>query len=223
MKKRISNNHVSCFMYTRFTSHPEALGFLRKVAREIKPTYVMCLGDELDQYTLSKYPHDPDAQSAGDEYKEAMRFWKGVYNLFPDARAVTSNHVQRVAKRAIESGIPSAYLRSVEQFMQAPKGWKWRDEWVVDGVKYEHGERAGGITGLRNLVIANMRSTVIGHQHECPGTTFVSNGSTLLWGLNVGCLVSSDSYGLSYTKRNRHKPVLGCGVVMDGVPAFYPM
>lgn len=202
--------------------HSGAVSFLSQVKKEVDPDIVVCLGDELDQYTLSKYPHNPDADSGGEEYRKAIRVWKEIYKLFPEAYAVTSNHVERVAKRAVESGIPSAYLKSVKEFMQAPAGWKWKDSWIIEGVKYEHGERAGGLTGLRNLVIANQRSTVIGHQHECPGTTFVSNGERVHWGLNVGCLVNSNSHGLSYTKRNRHKPVLGCGVIVDNVPYFYP-
>lgn len=202
--------------------HKDAVRFLGQVKKDIKPDLIVCAGDELDQYTLSKYPKDPDADSAGLEYKKAMDVWAQIYELFPKALAVTSNHVERVAKRAVESGIPQAYLRSVKEFMQAPDGWEWKDHWIVDGIRYEHGERAGGLTGLRNLVIANMRSTVIGHQHECPGTTYVSNGDRILWGLNVGSLVSQNSVGLSYTKKNRHKPVLGCGVILEGVPCFLP-
>lgn len=216
-------SRVLCISDLQAPYHYEgAISFLKGLKKEINPTTVVCLGDELDQYTLSKYPHDPDADSAGLEYSKAIKVWKEIYKIFPEAYAVTSNHVERVAKRAVESGIPRAYLKTVKEFMQAPEGWNWRDHWIIEGVKYEHGERAGGITGLRNLVIANMRSTCIGHQHECPGTTYVSNGDRLLWGLNVGCLVSETSVGLSYTKKNRHKPVLGAGIIVDNVPCFYP-
>lgn len=200
--------------------HKGAVEFLDKVAQKYQPTQIACLGDELDQYTLSKYSHSPDADSAQREYLKAMVFWKKVYEKFPKAKAVTSNHVDRVFKKAAESGIPSAYLRTIPEFMQAPKGWEWRDHWVLDGIRFEHGERAGGLTGLRNLVIANMQNTVIGHQHECPGTTFVSNGIRTIWGLNAGCLVDPDSYGLAYTKKNRHKPVFGCGLIVKGEPRF---
>lgn len=203
--------------------HEEALRFLRWAKGEVKPDLVVCLGDELDQYTLSKYAHSPDADSAGREYSRAIAFWKRLYEVFPAALAVTSNHVDRVFKRADESGIPRAYLKTIPEFMQAPRDWKWQEHWIVDNIRYEHGERAGGITGLRNLVVANMRSTVIGHQHECPGTTFVSNGEKVLFGLNVGCLVDARTPGLAYTTRNKHKPVLGCGAVIEGVPRFIPM
>lgn len=203
--------------------HKDTVRFLKELKNEYNPTHIMCLGDELDQYTVSKYPHDPDAKSGGDEYAEAMALWDRIFNLFPSGRSVTSNHVERVAKRAVESGIPKAYLRTVKEFMNAPKGWDWRDHWDLFGVRYEHGERAGGANGLRNLVISNMCSTVIGHRHESAGTTYVSNGEMLLWGLNVGSLVDIHSAGLSYANKNRHKAVLGAGLIINGVPRFQPL
>lgn len=203
--------------------YKKTIQVLTDAKREFKPDAVFCLGDELDQYTLSKYDPEPDADSGQLEYEKAMDLWQEIYGLFPVARSVTSNHVARVAKRAIQARIPSSYMRTIHEFMQAPDGWEWRDFWDVQGIRFEHGERAGGVTGLRNLVIANMSNTVIGHQHEVPGTTFVSNGKHNLWGLNVGCLVDEHSYGLRYTKRNRHKPVLGFGVIIDNVPRFVPV
>lgn len=204
--------------------HKKAIWFLSKVKAEVKPDLVICLGDELDQYTLSRFAHNPDAPSGGDEYRKAMWFMRELYGVFPEARAVTSNHVERVGKRAADSGIPSGYLRSVREFMEAPRGWEWKDVWEFDNIRYEHGDRASsGPQGLRGLVIANMQSTCIGHQHESPGTIWVSNGKRTLWGMNAGCLVDGNSYGLAYTKKNKHKPVHGCGVITEGVPRFVPM
>lgn len=204
--------------------HKNAIRFLKDVKAEVNPDLVVCLGDELDQYTLSRFAHNPDAPSGGDEYRKAMQFMRELYGVFPEVRAVTSNHVERVSKRAAASGIPSNYLRPLREFMRAPEGWEWRDHWIIDRIRYEHGDRASsGAAGLRTLVVANMQSTVIGHQHESPGTTWVSNGDRVLWGLNAGCLVDGNSYGLSYTKKNRHKPVHGCGIIIDGVPRFIPM
>lgn len=203
--------------------HKKAIEFLANVKLDIKPDFVVCLGDELDQYTLSRYTASPDAPSAGAEYDKAMDLWRQVYNLFPRAIGVTSNHVERVAKRAAESGIPRAYLKDVTEFMRAPEGWKWANFWDIDGIRFEHGERAGGgPNGLRNLVLANICNTAIGHHHESPGTIWVSNGKKVLWGLNAGCLVDEHSHGLTYTKNNKHKPVLGCGVIIDGTPRFIP-
>ena len=204
--------------------HRDTLAFYRALRREIRPTLVMCLGDETDQRTLSRYVSNPADPSAGDEYEAAMEFWAKMYEIFPEARAVHSNHGERVFKRAAEAGIPWQYLKTQHEFMRAPSGWKWAESWEIDGIRYEHGERAsGGPNGLRALVVANMMNTVIGHAHESAGTTWVANDRKTFWGMNVGCMVDKNGAGMRYTKQNRHKPVLGCGAIIDGVPRFVPL
>lgn len=203
--------------------HPQALKFLEKVANTFSVDEVFCLGDELDQYTSSQYSKSPEAMGGDDEYDAAMEYMTEFYELFPKGRSVTSNHMERVAKRASEAGVPKAYLKPVRDFMQAPKGWEWRDHWDIAGIRVEHGERAGGETGLRRLVVTNMMNTVVGHNHSVPGTTFISNGELLLWGLNAGCLVDLDSVAFKYGNNMRMKSVNGVGVVAGGVPMFIPL
>lgn len=203
--------------------HPKTIQFYKDIKRESRPDAVRCLGDETDQRTLSRYVSDPTDPSAGDEYEAAMEFWAEMYSIFPVALAVTSNHGGRVYKRATEAGIPTQYLRTQHEWMRAPKGWRWAEYWEVDGIRWEHGERAGGAAGLRALVIANMMNTVVGHMHESAGTTWVANDRKTFWGMNVGCMVDKNGAGMRYTKNNRNKPVLGCGVIIDGAPRFVPL
>jgi len=202
--------------------HRDTLDFYRRLKRQVRPDAVFCLGDETDQRTLSRYASSASDPSGGDEYEAAMAFWKRMYAIFPEALAVHSNHGERVFKRAAEAGIPYQYLKKQHEFMKAPKGWKWAEYWEVDGIRYEHGERAGGANGLRGLVIANMMNTVVGHMHESAGTTWVANDRKTFWGMNVGCMVDKNGAGMRYTKKNKNKPVLGCGLIIDGVPRFVP-
>jgi predicted phosphodiesterase len=203
--------------------HPKTIQFYREIKREFRPDLVVSMGDETDQRTLSRFVSDPEDPSAGDEYEEAMGFWAQMYRIFPTALAVHSNHGGRVFKRATEAGIPRQYLRTQHEWMKAPKGWRWAEYWEIDGIRYEHGERAsGGLAGLRLLVIANMMHTVVGHMHESAGTTWVANDKKRFWGMNVGCMVDKKGAGLRYTKLNKYKPVLGCGVIIDGIPRFVP-
>lgn len=203
--------------------HKKTIPFLEKVADIFKIDEVMCLGDELDQYTASQYSKTPEAYNGDLEYDLAMEFMEKFYDAFPAGRSCTSNHVERVAKRASEAGISKAYLKPVREFMQAPEEWEWRDHWVRDNVQYEHGERAGGVTGLRNLVVTNMMNTVVGHNHSAAGTVYVNNGKKLLWGMNCGCLVDLASVAFKYGNNSRLKSVIGCGVILDGIPLFIPM
>lgn len=203
--------------------HKQAIPFLERVRDIFDCEEVVCLGDELDQYTASQYGKSPEAYGGDDEYDLAMKFMEKFYDAFPSGRSCTSNHVERVAKRASEAGISKAYLKPVREFMQAPKEWEWRDYWDLHGVRFEHGERAGGATGLRNLVVTNMCSTVVGHNHSGAGTVFVNNGKKLLWGLNAGCLIDLNSVAFRYGAQSRLKSVVGCGVISNGVPMFIPM
>ena len=44
-----------------------------------------------------------------------------------------------------------------------------------------------------------------------------------MWGLAVGCGVDQRSMAFAYGKHFAKKPVIGCGVVIDGVPHAVPM
>jgi hypothetical protein len=203
--------------------HKKTLDFYRRLKKDVRPDKVFSLGDETDQRTLSRYLANPADPSAGDEYVEAMEFWAQMYKIFPQADGVHSNHGDRVFKRATEAGIPYQYLKTQHEFMKAPKGWRWAEYWECDGIRYEHGERACGQAGLRSLVVANMMNTVVGHMHESAGTTWIANDRKTFWGMNVGCMVDKNGAGMRYTKQNRFKPVLGSGVIINGVPRFIPL
>lgn len=203
--------------------HPRALKFLKQVRDEYKPQVVVCVGDEWDNCALSRYPKNPDGMSAGDEHKKAVRASKPFFQAFPEVLVCDSNHRDRLYKRAYEAGIPLEMVRDTHGYMKAPKGWKWAAQWVIDGVVYEHGDRAYGASTGTKLIDANHASTVYGHHHDCPGIVYMKKANKTMFAMNVGCLVDENSYAMSYGKHNRSKPVLSCGVVVDGIPHVIPM
>lgn len=203
--------------------HKGALKFLKRVRDEYEPDVVVCVGDEWDNCALSKYPKDPDGLSAGDEHKRAKRASQGFYEAFPDVLVCESNHRARLYKRALEAGIPQGYLRDTHSYMGAPNGWQWANEWRVDGIVFEHGDRASGVSAGEKLIDANHASTVYGHHHNCPGIAYRKVANRIYFSMNVGCLIDENSYAMSYTRDNRRKPVLSCGVIVDGVPQLIPM
>lgn len=204
-------------------AHPDTLAFLTAAKKKFAPDVVVCLGDEVDQHALSQYDPDPDGYSAGHELLKSLDALKPIYQLFPDVRVCTSNHGVRPFKKAYRAGIPKAYLKSYAQFLEAPAGWIWADRWVVDGVVYEHGEGVSGQLGAIKKATANMRSTVIGHLHSDAGVVYFNNGEREIYGFNAGCLVDAKSYALSYGKHSIRKPILGVGMIENGVPHFFPM
>lgn len=203
--------------------HKDALRFMQAVAKEIDATKVICIGDEVDQLALSRYDTDPEADGAGPELRKAIKRLKPWYEAFPECQVVVSNHTGRVQKAAFKAGIPEAYLRPVEDWLEAPEGWTWQDYVVIDGVRYEHGDNQGGMYAARNLAMRNRQSTVIGHHHSHGGVYYIANDNEMIFGMNVGCLIDTKSIAFKYARGAAFKPTLGCGVVIEGVPFFVPM
>lgn len=203
--------------------HRDNIPFLKWIKAKYKPDKVVFLGDEADMHALSDYDHDPDGMSPGDELKKTISKLQEYYELFPQAYICTSNHTSRPYRRAHKFGIPKAYLRSYSEFLQAPKGWEWRDHWDVDGVRYEHGEGQSGPLGALKAALANGKSTVIGHLHTDAGIQFWANEDMLLYGVNSGCLIDRKAYAFAYGIKLKKKPILGVTLIEKGIPKFIPM
>ena len=207
-------------------AHPDAVRFIRAVKSHYKTDTTLFIGDEIDAYSLSRYPKDPNAKSAGDEFKATRKELKKWYKLFEEEKIVrvcNSNHTQRIFKRLLESGIPEDFLKGIREILGAPNNWVWEDSFVIDGIKYEHGDTQGGVDAARLLAISNRCSTVIGHHHSHGGIRYMANDDSVIFGLNVGCLINRSTYAFRYGKSAKFKPTLGCGVVLYGIPYFIPM
>lgn len=203
--------------------HPDSLAFLQAVQIKYKPTKVVCLGDEIDAYALSTFEHGPDTYSPGHELERAIKHLLPFYEAFPVVYVCTSNHTNRIVKKAFKAGLPEKFLRSFAEILDAPKGWIWADKWIWDDIVYEHGEGYSGAIAHRLIAKDNMKSTVIGHIHAHAGVQYVSNPHEQFFGLNCGCLINDATYAFAYSKNMKNKPVLGCGIIDRGVPYFIPM
>jgi hypothetical protein len=203
--------------------HRDFLEFIQTVAQTERPDVVVNLGDEVDYHCLSDYDHDPDGLSPGDELKSAIVELKKWYKAFPNVHVCVSNHGQRPYRRAFKAGIPRRMLRDYAEFLEAPSGWAWADSWEFDGVIYEHGEGQSGRAGALKAAEGNMQSTVIGHLHSWAGIQYSANAKHLIFGFNVGCGIDKDAYAFAYGKVFKAKPILGCGIIEDGIPRFIPM
>jgi hypothetical protein len=205
--------------------HQDSLEFLSAVDYQFKCDEWINIGDEMDFHTLS-VSHQPDVNgmSFSEEYNEAMKFFAKMYKRFPRTKVCVSNHTVRPLKKAWFAGIPSVFLRSYEEFMKAPPGWKWAQSWEVDGVKYEHGEGVAGQNGHIKCATENRQSTVIGHLHSFAGINYINNPKKeMIFGFNVGCLINMEAYAFHYGQHWRKKPTLGCGVIANGTPHFIPL
>jgi len=203
--------------------HKDSLRFLKAVERRYKTNKVVCIGDEIDFHAISDYTPDPDGMSPGAELEKALKDLKPFYKAFPNVRVCTSNHTARPFRRAYRFGIPKAFLRDYREFLKAPKGWSWEESFVIDGVRYEHGEGFSGQNGALKAMMARGRSTVIGHLHSWAGVQYSASPERLTFAMNVGCLIDRHAYAFAYGKLSANKPILSCGVVIEGVPHLIPM
>jgi hypothetical protein len=223
---KLETNHKSILVIPDLQipyHHPDAIRFLVSASAEYWPDEIISIGDEVDQYGLSRFPKDPDEDSAGRELEQSLKVLGELYEEFPDVRAVTSNHLLRIFKKAEGAGIPKGYLKSIKEFMGAPKGWSWNEEVYLDGIKFEHGDACAGLMGYRALAESNRCSTCVGHHHSSAGIHYLSNGKEVIFAMNVGCLVDQNARAFAYTRESRHKPVLSCGLIKYGAPIIVPM
>jgi|GEM_PF-1736958 len=201
-----------------------ALRFCIEVAREydVSPDNVLCVGDEIDQNFGSMYASDPDAtHTANSEIRASIDRLKQWYRAFPFVRVCNSNHGDRWLRKASNAQIPSQLLRAYREIIEAPEGWRWSDVWRIPASKHpflmEHGHRgAGGIHAHRQKAIDNGISTVHGHLHASAAIAYVRTQNQKLWGFNCGSLIDVEAYAFKYNSRDRYKPGLGCGVILDG-------
>ncbi len=206
--------------------HKDALDFILHVKktffRGIDPR-IICMGDEVDQYTLSRYTTSPRAMSPKAEFDEARLRLKNWFKEFPDVRVCISNHTYRVCKRADEAGIPEGFMKTIGEAYEAPPTWLWRQKWLIDNVLFEHGEGVSGPLAAIRAALQNRISTAIGHQHSNGCVIWNASAFDMIFGMNTGCLIDIDQYAFDYVKIIRNKPTLGCGVICDGTPYFVPM
>ena len=66
-------------------------------------------------------------------------------------------------------------------------------------------------------------NTVQGHFHEKFQINYWGNSLGLYWDMHVGCLVNDDSMAFNYNNTNLKRPIIGCGVILDGQPRLCPM
>lgn len=200
--------------------HPCALDFLVAVHKKQKPDVVVCLGDEIDACALSDWEHDPDGMSAGDELRSAIQSLKPFYQAFPVVHVCTSNHTSRPYRQAHKHGIPKLLMRDYRDWLGAPKGWQWADEWVFDDVCYEHGD--AGRSALE-LAIAGMRSVVAGHIHTKANIQFYANAVKTLWGMQCGWMGDRRAYAMKYASKQKAKGILATGIVNRAMPFIHPL
>lgn len=203
--------------------HPDALEFILELHKYYKPDIIISMGDILDQYFFTRFAKDPLSMSYQEELglvREKIQHW---YEAFPNLLICLGNHDVRYLKRGLEMNLPSDLFKDVNDIYGVPDTWQWAPGWVIDGVRYFHGEPYSGIGAARNMLIDRPMNQVHGHLHTRAGTTYRRTGDEAFWVLSTGCLIDLESVAFAYEAKNRERPIIGTGVIVDGIPIFEPL
>lgn len=203
--------------------HPDAFAFLAALKKKYKPTRVVCIGDEVDKHAMSFHDSDPDLPSAGDELEWAIEQMEYLYDIFPKVDLVDSNHGSMVYRKGKHHGIPRKYLRDYGDVLEAPAGWKWHMDLTIKVGKREIYFHHGISKNIIKVVKERGVCVVQGHFHTEFNIQYCGTPNHLLWGLQTGCLIDHHALAFAYDRTNLGRPVIGCGIIIDGLPHLLPM
>lgn len=205
--------------------HQDAFCFLAMVQDKYRPDKVVSLGDELDFHSISFHDKDPDMPfTPSSELKEGIAHLKEIYEIFPKVTVIDSNHGSLVYRRMKWAGIPKSVLRPWGEILEAPKSWEWTYDLTLmmsnnQPVYFHHG------LGQNVLAMSQLRAMcfVQGHHHSSFEVRYWANSLNLYWGVTSGCLIDHKSLAFAYAKNSVKKPMLGCTMILDGIPKLIPM
>lgn len=204
--------------------HQDTVAFLTAVKKKYRPTRVVCIGDEVDHHAMSFHDSDPDLLSAGDELQAAIAQLKPLYSLFPKMDLIDSNHGSMIYRKGKHHGIPRKYLKDYGAVLEAPKKWQWHMDLLLDvpggnQVYFHHGLSAN----VLKVVAQRGVCVVQGHYHTHFEIGYLGNPNHLLWGMTVGCSIDGKSLAFAYDRTNLGRPVIGHGLIENGLPRLLPM
>lgn len=204
--------------------HKAAFKFLKAVKKKYNPDKVLCTGDEQDLHSMSMHDHDPDLHSPNDELKLVDMAFKELFKIFPKMDLVDSNHGSLVLRRAKKNGLPSRVVKTPKEYLNAPPGWNWHDHLVI---KMSNGKKFALYHGLKSDCLANSKNKSIsfiqGHHHSRFEIRYWANHEDLFWSCTAGCLIDKDKLAFAYGRLIIDKPILGCVMIINGLPRLIPM
>lgn len=204
-------------------SHPDTVSFLKAIKHKYNPDEIICIGDEADFHDMSFHDSDPDLDSAGVELEKAIQGLRPIYQLFPKCTVLESNHGSMVLRKALVGKIPRKALKSYNDILDAPKGWNWVFDTIVQTplgpVYFCHGKT----TTPGKLASQYGMSAVQGHYHEKAQISYISTPEKLMFDAHTGCLANDKSLALGYNKVNPKRPIVSILIILNGIPHIIPM
>ena len=205
--------------------HIDTLDFLYKIKNILKPTRIICIGDEIDFHNLSFHDSNPDLDSSGMELVKALGYIDALHEIFPKMDILESNHGSMVYRKQKHHGIPRHVLKSYNEILGVSKDdWRWHDELILElpngrKCKFVHSVSANVLAASQAIGM----SMVQGHYHSQFELRYWDNGHGLNFGVVTGCLIDNKSMAIAYNKLFPKKPILGVTFIDNSLPSLVPM
>ena len=200
--------------------------FLKETYKAWNCDRVVHIGDLVDFHGISFHAKEVGMPNIEDELKEAKKQVRALTEMFPRVDYLTGNHSALPARQAAEAGLPPSMLLSLSQILDLPSTWTIHPRYtdlIIDNVIYRHGDK--GRSNQSNAAFLNAQiefmPVVQGHLHAQGGVLYGANQSSRYFGMQVGCGVDPRSPFLNYSKIYSKRPILGCGVVLNGQSAIF--
>jgi len=193
------------------------LAHCKLVKEQYKCDKVVFVGDIIECHSISRHEKSPKSEGSkieNEKTREALKEW---FKTFPNAYVCVGNHDERPTREGARVGISEEYFKSLSELTGSPKGWKWGYEFQIDDVIYKHGHGGtGGRTPHMAQAERRRRSLVIGHFHSVAGIEYSATDDDVIFGMCVGCGIDSSLYPFDYAKNGLSRPIVACGIVVDG-------
>jgi len=180
---------------------------------------VVMMGDLVDNCALSFHLKKPCLKDPNREWDRALEQIEEITTLFPEAHLLIGNHDALPYRLCDELGIPTDMMKSFGDMFELPDAWTVTERFgqvIIDDIIYQHGDRGRGSARLN--MQQEMKSVVQGHHHSKFSIEGAANQREYTYGMQVGCGVDWKHMSMEYGVKFNQKPILGCGVVIDGHP-----
>lgn len=197
------------------------LDFCREQQEKYNCGTVIFIGDIVDGHSWSYHEADPNGKGQNEEINEAKEELSRWFYTFPNAKCTLGNHDLLISRKAKTHGLSSQFIRSFNEIWGAPKGWEFGYEFIIDNVRYTHGDFGTAMKISKESRI----STVQGHLHTEAYVHWSVSEKDRIFGLQVGCGIDHKKYAFEYAKPLAKKPVIACAVILESgtVPITLPM
>ena len=217
----VGDTHAPCMM-------DGYVDFLADIRDQWDCDRIVHIGDLVEWASISYHPKAPSIKNSEQEFENAYEQVQELYQaLGNDVDWLVGNHDALTERQATDLGLPLQVLKEYDE-LWGVSGWNVVPRFgsvTMDGVMYQHGDRGkGGRMAALNNAKAEFCSVVQGHLHGQAGVEYHANNNLRVFGMQVGCGVDYRKAAMAYGVKYNQKPILGCGVVIDGMTAvFEPM